>query len=87
MDVDVEEAVRRLKGWVKLGAWLVVGLLVAYVGLKLAVGLLSMVLPALFVGGLAYLGYRWWRTRLAPGARDEDGEWDWELERERRRRW
>ena len=83
--MDVDETIKRLKAWVKLGAWLTLGLLVAYVALKLAFGLFTMLVPVLFLGGAAYLGYRWWQSRLAPPSEGDD--FDWELERERRRRW
>jgi uncharacterized membrane protein YebE (DUF533 family) len=81
----MEETIERLKGWLKAGALLAGVLLVAYVAFKLAIGLLSMLIPVLFVGGAAYLGYRWWQRKIAP-PEDQD-YYDIELERERRRRW
>jgi len=80
-----EELIERLKGWVKAGAWLTAGLLVLFVALKIAFWLFSMLLPALFVGGAVYLGYRWWQRKLAPPP--ERDYYDIEPERERRRRW
>jgi len=84
--VGPEETVERLKWWLKAGVLLAGVLLVGYVVLKLAIGLLSMLLPALLVGGAAYLGYRWWQRRIAP---PEEDYYDIELERDRegRRRW
>lgn len=90
--MELDERVERLKQYVKAGAWLVLGLLVLYFGLKLAFALFSLLIPVLFVGGAAYLGYRWWQRKLAPprdSEEDEDYDYDWEYssESKRRRRW
>lgn len=89
MRVETDDLVERLKKYVKAGAWLVLGLLVLYFGLRLTFALFSLLVPVLFVGGAAYLGYRWWQRRLAPPrdydpAEEGDRDYDWES---RRRRW
>lgn len=80
----MDELIESLKGWIKAGAMLVVGLFIVYVAFKLALGLFFTLIPALFVGGAVYLGYRWWRAKLAP---PRDDEFDLDLKPERRRRW
>lgn len=89
--METDEVVERLKKYVKAGAWLVLGLLVLYFGLKLAFALFSMLIPVVFVGGAAYLGYRWWQRKLAPPRDlepgDEDYDWKYSSESQRRRRW
>ena len=83
--METDEMVERLKKYVKAGAWLVLGLLVLYVGIKLTLALFFTLIPALFVGGAVYLGYRWWRRRLAPPPDYEtNDDYDWE---HKRRRW
>lgn len=81
----MEETIERLKGWVKAGAWLTVGLLILFVALKITFWLFAMLIPALFVGGAVYLGYRWWQRKIAPP--DDRDYYDIEIERERRKRW
>jgi hypothetical protein len=80
----VDELIESLKGWIKAGVMLVIGLLIAVVALRLTFALVGILVPALFVGGAIYLGYRWWRAKLAP---PQDDEFDLDLKPERRRRW
>ena len=83
--METDEMVERLKKYVKAGAWLVLGLVVLYFGIKLTFALFTMLIPALFVGGAVYLGYRWWQRKLAPPRdSEEDEDYDWEY---KRRRW
>lgn len=83
--MEMDETVERLKKYVKAGAWLVLGLLVLYVGIKLTLALFVTLIPALFVGGAVYLGYRWWQRKLAP-PRDSEEDYEWEYSSKRRRR-
>lgn len=50
-----------LKRLLIAGGWVFLGLLILVGVLKLALVLLGLLVPAIFVVGAIYLGYRWWQ--------------------------
>jgi len=50
-----------MKRLVIAGAFVMLGLLILVGVLKLAFVLLGLLVPAIFIVGAVYLGYRWWQ--------------------------